>query len=148
MLCEWDEEKNQANQKKHDALDLKLRPWCLKTPNMFLSKTGWTQVESSLSCHRAGCLRRRPRGPAGSGTGGPKGKEERQRNHPYHLSPRSGQASAKSTVKKALNQRQIAVLARIEQRQAAGDDSAVNYQDVPALSDEQLAKAFRPRDNN
>jgi uncharacterized protein (DUF4415 family) len=38
------------------------------------------------------------------------------------------------------------VLTRIAQRQVAGDDSAVNYQDVPALSDEQLAKAFRPRD--
>jgi uncharacterized protein (DUF4415 family) len=38
------------------------------------------------------------------------------------------------------------VLTRIAQRQAAGDDSAINYQDVPALSDERLAKAYRPPD--
>ena len=55
-------------------------------------------------------------------------------------------ASAKFAVKKALNERQIAVLTRIARRQAAGDESAIHYRYVPALSDEQLVKAFRPRD--
>jgi len=40
----------------------------------------------------------------------------------------------------------MAVLKRIADRQAADDDSAINYDDAPALSDEQLANAFRPRD--
>jgi uncharacterized protein (DUF4415 family) len=48
--------------------------------------------------------------------------------------------------KRPLNKRQIAVLARIADRQAADDDSAINYDDIPALSDKQLAQAYRPRD--
>jgi uncharacterized protein (DUF4415 family) len=55
-------------------------------------------------------------------------------------------ASVGSIVKKPLTKRQIAVLARIADRQAADDDSAINYGDIPALSDEQLAQAYRPRD--
>ena len=35
---------------------------------------------------------------------------------------------------------------RIAARQAAGDDSGINYEDIPRLSDEQLAKMVRLRD--
>ena len=35
--------------------------------------------------------------------------------------------------------RQKAVLARIAKRQAAGDDSEINYSDIPPLTEEQLA---------
>lgn len=35
------------------------------------------------------------------------------------------------------------MLARIAKRQAAGDDSGINYSDVPPLTDEQLAEFRR-----
>ena len=114
---------------------------------MFLSKTGWTEVESSVIT---------PSGKLNSAKAAwrcwwwyrcieGKGRMAKKSSVSSRPAKRTN-ASAKSTAKKALNKRQIAVLTRIAQRQAAGDDSAVNYQDVPALSDEQLAKAFRPRD--
>jgi len=53
--------------------------------------------------------------------------------------------SAESIFSKPLNKRQKAVLARIARRQAAGDDSAIDYSDIPALSDEQLAQFRRAR---
>jgi hypothetical protein len=39
------------------------------------------------------------------------------------------------------NQRQKAVLARIAERQVMGDDSGIDYSDIPALTDEQLARS-------
>jgi uncharacterized protein (DUF4415 family) len=54
--------------------------------------------------------------------------------------------SGEDIMKKPLTKRQISVLTRIADRQAAGDDSAINYEDAPALSEEQLASAFRPSD--
>ena len=35
---------------------------------------------------------------------------------------------------------------RIAARQAAGDDSGINYEDIPQLTEEQLAKMVRLRD--
>ena len=48
-------------------------------------------------------------------------------------------ASAESIFGKPLTRRQKAVLARVAKRQAAGDDSDINYSDIPPLTDEQLA---------
>jgi uncharacterized protein (DUF4415 family) len=51
--------------------------------------------------------------------------------------------SAESIFSKPLNKRQKAVLARVAKRQAAGDDSDINYSDIPPLTDEQLAQFRR-----
>jgi len=51
--------------------------------------------------------------------------------------------SAESIFSKPLNERQQAVLARIAKRQAIGDDSGIDYSDIPALTDEQLARVRR-----
>ena len=51
--------------------------------------------------------------------------------------------SAGSIFSRPLNKRQKAVLARIAKRQAAGDDSDIDYSDIPALTDEQLAEFRR-----
>ncbi len=42
-----------------------------------------------------------------------------------------------------MNKRQKTVLARIAKRQAAGDDSGIDYSDIPPLTDEQLAQFRR-----
>ncbi len=51
--------------------------------------------------------------------------------------------SAESIFSKALNKRQMGVLARIAKRQAAGDDSRIDYSAIPPLTDEQLAQFRR-----
>ena len=51
--------------------------------------------------------------------------------------------SAESIFSRPLNKRQKAVLARIAKRQAAGDDSDINYSDIPPLTDKQLAQFRR-----
>ncbi len=51
--------------------------------------------------------------------------------------------SAESIFSKPLNKRQKAVLARIGKRQAASDDSGIDYSDIPELSDDQLARFHR-----
>jgi uncharacterized protein (DUF4415 family) len=51
--------------------------------------------------------------------------------------------SAESIFSKPLNKRQKAVLDRIVKRQTAGDDSGIDYSDIPPLTDEQLARFRR-----
>jgi len=41
------------------------------------------------------------------------------------------------------SKKQMAVLSRIAKRQAAGDDSNIDYSDIPPLTDEQLAQFRR-----
>ncbi len=52
-------------------------------------------------------------------------------------------ASAESILSKPLNKRQQATLARIAKRQATGDDSDIDYSDIPRLTDAQLARFRR-----
>ena len=52
-------------------------------------------------------------------------------------------ASAESIFSKPVNKSQRPVLSRIAKRQAAGDESAIDYSEIPALSDEQLAQLKR-----
>src|ERR1700733_5957013 len=51
--------------------------------------------------------------------------------------------SAESIFSKQPSRAQKAVLSRIAKRQAAGDDSGIDYSDIPALTDEQLAQFRR-----
>src|SRR5258707_7474161 len=48
-----------------------------------------------------------------------------------------------STFSKPLSKKQKAVLSRIAKRQAAGDDSDIDYSDITALTDKQLAQFRR-----
>ena len=51
--------------------------------------------------------------------------------------------SADSIFSKPANKEQKAVLSRIAKRQAAGDDSGIDYSDIPPLTDAQLAQFRR-----
>jgi len=51
--------------------------------------------------------------------------------------------SAESIFSKPLNKRQKAVVARIAKRQAAEDDSGIDYSEIPPLTREQLAHVRR-----
>jgi uncharacterized protein (DUF4415 family) len=52
-------------------------------------------------------------------------------------------ASAGSTSSKPLSEKHRTLLARIAKRQAAGDDSGIDYSDIPDLTDQQLAEFRR-----
>ena len=51
--------------------------------------------------------------------------------------------SAESIFSKPVTKKQKAVLSRIAKRQAAGDDSDIDYSEIPPLTDEQLAQFRR-----
>jgi uncharacterized protein (DUF4415 family) len=51
--------------------------------------------------------------------------------------------SAESVFSKSMTKSQKSVLSRIAKRQAAEDDSGIDYSDIPALTDEQLAQFKR-----
>lgn len=51
--------------------------------------------------------------------------------------------NAESILSKPLSNKQKAVLAEMAKRQAAGDDSGIDYSDIPPLTDEQLAEFRR-----
>jgi uncharacterized protein (DUF4415 family) len=51
--------------------------------------------------------------------------------------------SAESIFSKPLSKKQKAVLSGIAERQAAGDDSGIDYSDIPPLTNEQLARFRR-----
>ncbi len=53
--------------------------------------------------------------------------------------------SAESIFSKPVSKAQKAVLTRIAKRQAAGDDSGIDYSDIPSLTDEQLTQFRRAR---
>lgn len=51
--------------------------------------------------------------------------------------------SAESIFSKPASKKQKVVLSRIAKRQAAGDDSDIDYSDIPPLTDAQLAQFRR-----
>ena len=51
--------------------------------------------------------------------------------------------SAESIFSKPLSSRQKSVLARIAKRQAAGDDSGIDYPDIPSMTAAQLSQFRR-----
>jgi uncharacterized protein (DUF4415 family) len=53
--------------------------------------------------------------------------------------------SAESIWSKPLSRNQKAVLGRIAKRQKAGDQTGIEYSDIPALTAQQLAEFYRPK---
>ncbi len=51
--------------------------------------------------------------------------------------------NADSILKAPLSEEQRAVLSQLSAKQAAGDDSDIDYSDIPPLTDEQFATAIR-----
>lgn len=52
--------------------------------------------------------------------------------------------NADSISKKPLRQKQNERLERIAERQERGDDSGIDYSDIPAITEEQMKTARRP----
>ncbi len=50
--------------------------------------------------------------------------------------------------RKKWTEEELQTIRRLAAKQAAGDDSDINYDDIPRLTEEQLSKMFRFRDRN
>ena len=55
-----------------------------------------------------------------------------------------GSVSVEAIRNRVPSKEEVAALNRIAARQAADDDSAIDFLDIPALTDKQLAEGFRP----
>jgi hypothetical protein len=54
--------------------------------------------------------------------------------------------SAEEVLRRPLSPHQVEVANRIAERQRRGDDSGINYEDIPEFTDEQLAEFRRAKD--
>ena len=134
---EWDEAKNQRNQRKHDGISFELAALvfederCLVYPDRIddeMSEQRWhavgmAQIEPQSACRAAGC----PRLPGGLSMA----KKSSASSRPARLkSMRSEDIRNRRWTEK---ERQA--LRGIASRQAVGDDSRINFEDIPRLTE-------------
>ncbi len=144
MRFEWDEEKNEVNQRRHDGLDFETASRIFEDPNLILRKeriderTGeqrWQAMGAAKGlkkrqCWSSSCMF----------TGAKMAKKSSALSRPEKLIS----VSAESIFKRPLTETQKATLERIRMRQEAGDDSRIDYSEIPELTEEQWAIAIRP----
>jgi hypothetical protein len=132
MCFEWDSKKNRINQTKHNGLDFETGDRVFDDPNVVFRHDRVPTANSDgmrsgpsrrLSCWRTIAMAKK------SSVSSRRGKQI--------------SVSAESIFSKPLNKRQKAVLAPIAKRQAAADDSGIDYSDIPPLTDVQLARFRR-----
>ena len=138
MRFEWNAAKNRANQKKHGGLDFETASRVFRDAQVVLAKD--RVVDGEQRWHAIGevltaVLRyvsadRRKKMARKSSASSRRGKRV--------------SVSAEPIWNKPLSKRQEGVLKGISQRQAAGDDSEIDFSDIPELSEEQLRSGRRP----
>ena len=106
MRFEWDREKNRINQLKHGGIAFESAALVFNDPQVIFCK------DRIVSGEQRGVTKRE------------KGRID---SRPAKLIS----VSAESIFSKPLSKKQKAVLSRIAKRQAAGDDSDIDYSDIP-----------------
>ena len=147
MRYEWDETKNLRNQRKHDGISFELAALvldderCLAYADRIDSKTeeqrwhtvGAAQIEPGLLpfCWLFTCI----------------GRTIVAKKSPALSRPaRLRSMRSEDNKNRQWTERERQTLRRVVRRQAVGDDSHVNFDDIPRLTDEQLANMVRLRD--
>ena len=139
MRFEWDSEKNWINQQKHGGIAFESAALVFDDPRVILRKdrivTGeqdgtLLEPQRRLCCWLFTYLARRMNMAK---------KKPSESSRPAKLIS----VSAESIFSKAVSKKQKSVLSGIAKRQAAGDDSDIDYSDIPPLTDEQLAQFRR-----
>jgi uncharacterized DUF497 family protein/uncharacterized protein (DUF4415 family) len=142
MRLEWDERKNRLNQKKHGiAFSLAARVFADEC--RILEKDRIDEETGEQRWHAIG----RVGGAAYTSWSTFIG--ERKMEKKLSRSSRRGtltSVKAEDIFNKPLTKRERETVRRTAERQAAGDDSHIDYSDIPPLSDEQLAAMTRFRD--
>jgi uncharacterized protein (DUF4415 family) len=142
MRLEWDERKSRLNQRKHGvAFSLAARVFADECRT--LEKTGSMKKRASSGGTRSGELAV-PQYTSWSTFIGERKMEKKSSG-----SSRRGtltSVKAQDIFNKPLTKRERETVRRTAERQAAGDDSHIDYSDIPALTDEQLVAMTRFRD--
>ena len=139
MRFEWDDGKNRVNQRKHAASPLTARRLSLTTIMQYSAKTASWQANNGGTpgewqraryCWLSTCI---------------VGRINMTKKKPSASSRPAKLISvrAESNFSKPVSKTQKAVLSGIAKRQAAGEDSGIDYSDIPPLTDEQLAQFRR-----
>jgi uncharacterized protein (DUF4415 family)/uncharacterized DUF497 family protein len=138
MLFEWDAEKNRSNQKKHSGVDFETASRVFADPDLMLRKDRVIDGEQQWHAIGGVCravllvvhvyLEEKPNGEKQSGSSQP---------------AKPIRVSADSIWSKPPGKRQKAVLDKIAKSQAHGGDAHIDYSDIPALSQKQLAQFKR-----
>jgi uncharacterized DUF497 family protein len=139
MRFEWGAEKNRINQQNHDGIAFESAALVFDDPDAIFRKDRivsgeqrWHAIGAAagavlpLSTCIAWRMNMTKRKPSAS-------------SRPAKLIS----VSAESIFGKPASKQQKAVLSRIAKRQAAGDDSGIDYSDIPPLTDAQLAQFRR-----
>jgi uncharacterized DUF497 family protein len=143
IRLEWEERKNEVNQKIHggiafeDALLVFRDDSCLIYLDRIDERTGEARWHA---LGRAGGL-------AVCLVVHTEESKRMAKNSPGSSQPeRLVRVNSEDIGNKPLTERQVEILTRHAAQQAAGDDSDINYSDIPPLTDEQLASMTRLRD--
>jgi len=142
MRFEWDSKKNRINRAKHNGLDFGTAARVFDDPNVVLMYD--REVERERRWHAIGAVSAALLlvvHICGAHIG--RTKKMTKKSSASSRRGKRTSVSAESIFSKPLSKRQKAVLARIAQSQAAGDDSGIDYSDIPILTDEQLARFHR-----
>ena len=123
MRFEWDCVKNRINQQKHDGLAFESAALVFDDPRAVFRKDRVVAGEQRWHAWRMKMTRKKPYASS----------------RPAKLTS----VSAESIFSKPASKAQKAVLSRIAKRQAAGDDSGIDYSDIPPLTPEQVAQFRR-----
>ena len=138
MRFEWDSKKNRINQTRHNGLDFETATRVFDDPRVVLMQD--RIIEGERRWHAIGAVS------AALLLVSMYTVRTMSMTKKSSASSRRGKlirVSAESIFSKPLNKRQKGVLARIAKRQVAGDDSGIDYSDIPPLTDEQLARFRR-----
>jgi uncharacterized DUF497 family protein/uncharacterized protein (DUF4415 family) len=142
MKLEWDERKNRLNQQKHGiAFSLAARVFADEC--RLLEEDRIDEETGEQRWHAIGGLA------ASRYTSSSTFIEEKKMEKKSSGSSRRGtliSVKAEDVFNKPLTKRERETVRRTAERQAAGDDSHIDYSDSPPLTDEQLAAMSRFRD--
>jgi uncharacterized protein (DUF4415 family) len=139
MRFEWDAEKNRINQQTHDGIAFESAALVFDDPHAVFRKDRVVSGESSGGTpsepRRAPCCWLR--------TCIAWSMIMTKMKPSVSSRPKLISVSARSIFGKSASKEQKAALSRIAKRQAAGDDSEIDYSDIPPLTDAQLAQFRR-----
>lgn len=139
MRFGWDPDKNRSNQKKHAGIDFESASRVFADPNLILRKN--RLIDGEQRWHAIGAVekavllvfmftsRRILMTKKRSASSQPE---------------KPTRVSAESIWNKPLTERQKTALDRVARRQKQADPSEIDYSDIPALTDKQLAQFKRP----
>jgi len=145
MRYEWDETKNRLNQKKH-GVSFEVAALAMEDENCSYGRTAWTKPASSDGTQLGRRGSRQEREWCFSWSTSTERKSMARKS-----SASSRPAGLTSMTSKDIKNRKWTEAERRSVKhhatiQAAGDDSDINYDDIPKLTEKQLAQMVRLRD--